>query len=208
MRTTRTPKLIMPNHPTGQPVVPTTGPALHSTGEVVPRSVDLGREDHLVTWGEWFGRSHAAMSSVVPAELHDNLLFRATLTDGRQFLVREIRQHVSRGACTIEKTRWHERDAICDVITGYLLIGNDDHGVPTTVAVLPLEILSVECVLGMPIPPSADPEETQDAEEKRVFGFAKFAKALQDRPARVEEVEETGKAKNDEQDDAGEGVSA
>jgi len=198
----------MPNPPTGQPVLPSTGPTLHATGQVVPRSVDLGREEHLVTWGEWFERTHAAMSSVVPEELHDNLLFRATLADSRQFLVREIRQHVSHGACTIEKTRWHERDAICDVITGYLLIGNDEHGVPSTVAVMPDEIISVECVLAMVGSPEGESEEEKAEEEKKVFGFAQFAQALKKRPAGVEEVEETKGRMNDERDDAGEGVSA
>lgn len=196
----------MPSHPTGQPVLPSTGPTLHATGQVVPRSVDLGREDHLVTWGEWFERSHAAMASVVPEELRDNLLFRATLVDGRQFLVREIRQHVSHGACTIEKTRWHERDAICNVITGYLLVGNDQHGVPSTVAVMPDEILTVECVLAMIGPP--DGEAKQEEEEKKLFGFAQFAQALKKRRAGVEEVEEKTGRINPEEDDAGEGVSA
>lgn len=187
---------------TGQPIVPSSVPLLQATGAVVPRSVDLGREDHLVTWGEWFERAYHAMSSVVPDELHGNLLFRATLGDGRAFLVREIRQHVSRGACTIQKTRWHERDAICDVITGYLLVGNDEAGVPTTLAVLPDDIVSVECVLGVVSPPENDPELTQQAQEKRVFGFAQFAKALEARPTRVEEVEETrGKGNSEEEEE-------
>jgi hypothetical protein len=186
----------MPDAPTGQPVVPIDGPLLQATGQVVPRSVDLGREDQLVTWGEWFQRSH-------------HLMFRATLADGRAFLVREIRQHVSRGACTIMKTRWHERDTICDVITGYLLIGNDESGVPTTLAVLPQDIVTVECVLGVVSPPDNDPELTQQAQEQRLFGFAQFAKALENRPTRVEEVEENvGKRDNGGDGDEGNAASS
>ena len=199
----------MPTPTTGQPVLPSSGPALHATGEVVPRSVDLGREDHLVTWGEWFGRSHAAMASVLPEEFRDSLLYRATLVDGRQFLVREVRSHVSRGTCTIEKTRWHERDAICDVITGYLFIGHDGTGLPTTVSVLPTDIATVECVLAaIPKPAGAESEPGDDPDETMPFGFAAFEKRMRELPTRVEEVEEDARRPNRKDDDAGDGVSA
>ncbi|MGP1347926.1 MAG: hypothetical protein ACTS3F_14815 [Phycisphaerales bacterium] len=187
----------MSNPTTGQPVIPTTGPTLRATGEVVPRAVDLGREDHLVTWGEWFGRSQAAMSSVLPEEFRDKLLFRATLVDGRQFLVREVRSHVSRGRCTIEKTRWHDRDAICDVITGYLFIGHDGMGLPTTVSVLPTDIATVECVLAaVPRPAGPNAEPANDLDETMPFGFAAFEQRLRELPTRVEEVEEHTGASN------------
>ena len=131
------------------------------------RTVDLGREDQLVTWGEWFARTGHAMREAVESSMHEHLRYRVTLVDGRVFAVMQALPHVSRGKCSIEKTRWSERDAICNVVTGYLLVGIDMGNNMTAVGIEPDMIASVECVLVRPH------EEDDDSEP---FGFARFTK--------------------------------
>lgn len=130
----------------------------------IKRTVDLGREEELVTWDEWFGRSIALMKEAIPEKLHDRLAFRVGLADGRVFGVKQVLAHVARGTCTIGPSRWNDREAICDVITGYMLLGAGDDEVPSTLCISPTLIVSVECVL---VP------EQEDDTPATPFGFYK-----------------------------------
>jgi len=131
-------------------------PAHHS------RAVDLGREEELITWSDWFARSMDAMFSVIEKKERDRLVFRVTLRDGRSFLVTQAHSHMVRGRCTLEKSRWSQQGAVCDIITGYLLIGIGEDELLTAVCVPPREIASVECVLA-----------PQEDESPAPFGFYK-----------------------------------
>lgn len=114
---------------------------------IAKRTVDLGREEELVTWDEWFARAMDVMQHAVPTANHDRLAFRVGLADGRVFAVKQVLAHVARGACTIGASRWHEREAICDVITGYMLLGAGEDELPSTLCISPSMITSVECLL-------------------------------------------------------------
>lgn len=142
---------------------------------IVHRIVEVGREEELVTWNEWFARTQHAMKEILPAEKHERLQFRVTLVDGRQFLVRQLMTHLSRGLCTIGPSRWNEREAVCDVITGYLMVGVGEDAELSAISVPPTEILTVECVL---VPD----------EERAPFGF--YAREGVDVPAKRSEVDE------------------
>lgn len=147
---------------------------------VIKRTVDLGREEELVTWDEWMARSNLAMRHAVPEAMHDRLVFRVTLGDRRRFLVRQVFTHVARGFCTIGPSRWNEREAICDVITGYMLIGMAADGEPSALCVPPTFIRGLECVL-MP----TDEEQGSRAP----FGFYKREDlTLPQQKTEVEEV--------------------
>jgi hypothetical protein len=111
------------------------------------RTVDLGREEELVTWDEWFGRSLTAMKEAVPKKHHGRLAFRVSLADGRMFSVKQILAHVAHGACTLGPSRWSDSEAVCNVITGYMFLGVDESETPSTLCVSPATITSVECVL-------------------------------------------------------------
>lgn len=137
------------------------------------RTVDLGREEEFVPWRDWFGRTMGEMQQVVPASEHRRLQFRVTLDDGRQFLIRQVLTHVVKGRCSLEKSRWNEAEAVCDVITGYLFMGLDGDGIFSAISVPPRAVASVECVL-------APPESEDDGEEGKggsvssePFGFYK-----------------------------------
>lgn len=159
---------------------PPTKPAKSASG-LIKRTVDLGREEELVTWNEWFGRSMAAMKHAVPKAHHDRLAFRVALADGRVFSVRQVLSHVARGKCTIQPSRWNEREAICDIITGYLFIGVGDDEMPTALCVSPLTISSVECVL----------VSEDDAEQAHRAPFGFYKREGMDVPTERKEVEET-----------------
>lgn len=150
-------------------------PKAPATKEHHSRAVDLGREEQFVTWSEWFGRTMAHMSEVVPAEQRDKLQFCITLADGRRFLVRQVLTHVVRGRCSLDPTRWDDGGAVCDVITGYMLLGENDEGDVTVVSVPPTEISTVECIL-------------KREEDRAPFGFRKHeALSL---PCQQREIEE------------------
>lgn len=143
---------------------------------IVHRVVEVGREEELVTWNEWFARTQHAMKEIVPADKHERLQFRVTLVDGRQFLVRQLMSHVSRGLCTIGPSRWNANEAVCDVITGYLMVGvGDDHEL-SAISVPPTEIMTVECVL------------TPGEDERAPFGF--YAREGLTVPSKRSEVDE------------------
>ncbi|MDX2115947.1 MAG: hypothetical protein SFZ24_10080 [Planctomycetota bacterium] len=146
---------------------PTSGKSTRGSAAAPPvkRTVDLGRDEELVTWDEWFNRSMAIMRQAVPEKHHDRLAFRISLGDGRTFNVKQVVTHVSRGRCTITSSRWNEREAICDVITGYMLLGADEEGIPAALCVSPSTITSVECLL---VPPDDDDPSTHTP-----FGFYK-----------------------------------
>lgn len=131
---------------------------------VIHRNVDLGREEEFVTWNEWFARAMAGMVEVLPKADHARLQFRVTLVDGRQLIVRQVLSHVVRGRCTLQESRWSEAEAICDVITGYLLLGVGEDDNFAAVALPPREIMSVECVLA--------PQDENEA-APTPFGFYK-----------------------------------
>lgn len=150
------------------------------------RIVDLGREDELVTWQEWLGRSMEAMREAIPKQDHDRLVFRITLHDGRAFAASNVLTHVSRGMCTIMPDRWVENEKVktirglpvCEVITGYMFIGSGDDELASALCVPPTEISSVECVL---TEAHAGPES---------FGFAAARlNAMSDKPA-MQEIED------------------
>lgn len=143
------------------------------------RAVDLGREDQLVPWSEWFNRTGASMSKVIKPEMRKHMRFRVTLTDGRVYTVRRAMSHVARGRCSLEPTRWDPEGSVCDVITGYQLMGNDPAGNISMLAVTPDMIRCVECVIMRP-----------KDEEKEPFGFANWAKIRDEDPG-LTEVEET-----------------
>lgn len=145
----------------------------------IKRTVDLGREEELVTWDGWFARSMEVMREAVPKLHHDRLAFRVALVDGRIFGVRQVMVHVARGSCSIGPSRWNEREAICDVITGYVLLGAAEDGAPSTLCVSPASISSVECIL---IP------EIEDDTAATPFGF--YKREGIDVPVKRKEVEE------------------
>jgi hypothetical protein len=156
--------------------------------ETVPqlRTVDLGREDHLVTWQEWFARAAEVMTKAVEPEHQDHLLFRVRLKSGAEYMVQNVMTHVAKGACYPDSARWSSQaieddesgsKAVCNVITGYMMMGQGRDNRPMTVSVTPCQIASVECVL---VEPRKEPEP---------FGFA-AALHTKGRP-RLEEVEET-----------------
>jgi hypothetical protein len=139
--------------PARQPEVPS----------IIKRTIDLGREEELVTWNEWMERASLVMKQAVPPEAHDRLAFRLTTGDRRQFIVRQVIAHVARGKCTIGPSRWNEREAICDVITGYMFVGMGEDAHPATMCIPATFIRSLECVL---LPESDD-------EKPAPFGFYK-----------------------------------
>lgn len=158
------------------------------------RAIDLGREDELVPWRDWFVRAMSAMLPLVPEERREDVAFRVVLTDKRVLIVRGVSTHVSRGRCFVGENRWGERDPICDVITGYVLLGHGADMTPTVACVPPTMISTVECVIA---PGGADREP---------FGFASYH-WRQGRPRidEVEEVQETlfGQLGEEEQDSSG-----
>lgn len=140
------------------------------------RVVDLGREDELVTWHEWMQRCDAVMRGALTEEQRESVVFRVTLVDGRALAVAHSLTHVAKGKCEIVPNRWVDMelkdsadakgavvggDAICDVITGYMFVGVGEDNLPTTIAVTPTEIETVECVY---VAPEEEPEP---------FGFAR-----------------------------------
>lgn len=151
--------------------------------DLIKRTVDLGREEELVTWDEWFKRAMEIMSQAIPKEhpqLLERLAFRVSLADGRVFAVRQVLAHVARGKCTIGPSRWNEREAICDVITGYVLVGAGEDEFPSAMCVPPTMIASVECVL---VPSDAD-----EAAKPTPFGF--YKRDGLDVPTQRKEIEE------------------
>ncbi len=153
------------------------------------RVVDLGREDELVTWQEWLGRSMEAMREAIPESDHDRLIFRITLHSGRAFAAKNVLTHVSRGMCTLVPERWVEDEQattvrgmpICEVITGYIFLGSGDDELASALCVPPTEIASVECVL----------TESQPGPES--FGFAAARMHIPAHPA-MQEIEEPSRA--------------
>ena len=114
-------------------------------------------------------------------------VFRVTLTDGRPFAVTAVHTHMNRGRCFVGKDRWGEQDKVCDVITGYTMIGAGPDNRPTALTVPPSAIASVECVL---VPQSGQGRALHQpkSDEDEAFGFARFAQ-MRDRPE-VQEVED------------------
>lgn len=117
----------------------------------------------------------AHMAEVVPEEQRDRLQFMVTLNDGRSFLIRQVLTHVVRGRCSLEPTRWEDHGAICDVITGYMLLGENEEGDFTAVSVPPTGIATIECIL-------------KRSEEKTPFGFHK--REILSLPAEQRQIEE------------------
>lgn len=165
------------------------------------RTIDLGREGHLVTWQEWFARTAQLMAASVAPEQRNHLHFRVTLKDSHiPYAIRRVMTHIARGACYPDESRWSERviagartlpeaagttepvvgtKGICNIITGYMLQGFGPDMKPTTLSVTPCQIASVECVLSEP-KTSGEP-----------FGFAAFHTMKEDQAPEMEEVEET-----------------
>jgi hypothetical protein len=201
---------------------------------VVTRRVDLGREDELVTWAEWFQRSSEALDAFILSQqqAHQKVLaerasgdasgdgdgesgdgnandagvddsgsgngsgvpsgltkvFRVTLADGRPFAITAVHTHMNRGRCFVGTDRWGEVDKVCDVISGYTMIGAGPDHRPTAISVPPSMIASVECVLVPPRGQGRALEQPSDDGEQEAFGFARFAQ-MRDRPE-VSEVED------------------
>lgn len=161
-------------------------PTTVSTPERAPRrQVDLGREEARVPWAEWFHRASQGMDvftreGSMPAHPR---AFRVTLRDGRPYAVFSVKAHIARGKCHVDGAqRWCEATdtmlqdgsgaEVCDVITGYSLVGTAYDGRPVVLTVPPDEIASVECVLVQGVAP--DGEEAEPAEDIP-FGFAAFS---------------------------------
>lgn len=179
------------------------------------RSIDLGREDELVPWSEWFRRAATSMEQVLQAlpapepkperPSTPRWVFRVTLIDGREFAITQVSTHISRGRCFLGENRWdvgptkrevtesagkvasviNAGSPICDVITGYTMMGNGNDGLPTVLNVPPHMIASVEGVL-LPRRPSTDKKEDEP------FGFARWAAQQNEGDPELTEVEETG----------------
>jgi hypothetical protein len=170
------------------------------------RLVDLGREEERVPWSEWFVRSAQAMEQVVQAGSLPDLprVFRVTLRDGRPFAVLSVKTHIARGKCQDMLRGWCElpkpaagdggggaNSELCDVITGYTLVGTDHNGRPVVLAVPPTEIASVECLLV----PQAQLQQkagqrSADDPDDEPFGFAAFQHRKEQQSPEVEEVDE------------------
>ena len=169
-------------------------PPIHTS-----RTVDLGREDEHVPWAEWFNRSSAMLEHLVKQGQAPQgpRVFRVTLADGRPFAVMSVQKHVARGKCELAPNRWTESasigpggayEPICDVITGYTLIGTAPDGRPTVLSVPPTEIASVECVVLVDVAAAAAQAQQHEKDGDKPFGFAAYKQRL-DAPE-VEEVEE------------------
>ena len=158
------------------------------------RLVDLGREEARVPWAQWFNRASQGMDLFVEQGIMPALprAFRVTLRDGRPYAVFSVKTHIARGKCPAHG-RWSEPSKetnaadICDVITGYSLVGTAHDGRPVVLTVPPDEIASVECVLIQGHPGQITKEEGD--EDEIPFGFAAFARR-DDRP-QLDEVEES-----------------
>lgn len=175
-------------------------------------SIDLGREDELVPWSEWFRRAATTMEEMLgqtsdsegdkPLPDAPRWVFRVTLVDGRSFAITSVSTHISRGRCFLGENRWevgpnkHELTEsagkvasvinagrpICDVITGYTLLGSGEDGFPTVLNCPPSMISSVEAVM---LPRRALNGENgangeSGADKREPFGFARWA-AQQDK---------------------------
>lgn len=185
---------ITPSSPAPGPMPPsliTTTPSPRAR-----RVVDLGREDAMVPWAEWFHRASHGMDLFVEQGVMPRMArtFRVTLADGRPFAVFSVKTHIAKGKCSTGGA-WHEpsdggstpSDA-CDVITGYSLVGTASDGRPCVLTVPPVEIASVECVL-VEGGSGETAGEGEDAETVP-FGFAAFAHR-KDTPEYLEEEEPT-----------------
>jgi hypothetical protein len=182
------------------------------------RSIDLGREDELVPWSEWFRRAAASMEQLLGAAESEGQnngprwVFRVTLVDGRTFAVHTVSTHLSRGRCFLGDNRWDmgptKRELaesagkvasvmlagspICDVITGYTLMGNGEDGLPTVLNIPPHMIASVE---GVVLPQFTDPDSAEPGEARsEPFGFARWAAMQAESDPELNEVEDLGLA--------------
>lgn len=174
-------------------ITPSPGAPNHTS-----RTVDLGREDEYVPWAEWFGRSAALLDHLVQQGQAPQgpRVFRVTLQDGRPFAVMSVQKHIARGKCELVPNRWSESgvgpggkfEPICDVITGYTLVGTGPDGRPTVLSVPPTEIASVECVVLVEMLGSTELGEGDSEDVELPFGFAAFKHRLA--KPQVEEVEE------------------
>jgi len=164
------------------------------------RLVDLGREEAGVPCAAWFSRASPGMRLLVEQGVMPRLprAFRVTLRDGRPYAVFSVKTHIARGKCG-DSGHWREpreRDGaadMCDVITGYSLVGTAHDGRPVVLTVPPDEIASVECVLVQGHPGQVAPDTDGDGkpdEDDVPFGFAAFTKR-EDTPELTEEEEPT-----------------
>jgi hypothetical protein len=101
--------------------------------------------------------------------------FRVTLRDGRPYAVFSVKTHIAHGKCGMSGD-WREaadgQTDVCDVITGYTLVGTAHDGKPVVLTVPPNEIASVECVLVQGRPGQREEKDKDDVP----FGFAAFTK--------------------------------
>jgi len=139
--------------------------------------VDLGREHARVPWMEWFRRASEGMDVFVEQGVMPELprAFRVTLRDGRPYAVFSVKTHIAHGKCGVSGD-WREaaigQADVCDVITGYTLVGTAHDGRPVVLTVPPQEIASVECVLVQAHPGQREEKDKDDVP----FGFAAFVK--------------------------------
>jgi len=183
------------------------------------RSIDLGREDELVPWSEWFKRTSASMEQLLSTmpdaeELPEGApkmprwVFRVTLIDGRTFAIHTVSTHLSRGRCFLGDNRWdigptrhdvtqaagkvasviNAGSPICDVITGYSLMGNGEDGLPMVLNIPPHMIASVE---GVVLPRIPNPAGAKKDDDREPFGFARWAAMQAENDPELNEVEET-----------------
>ena len=156
--------------------------------ETPSRQVDLGREDFLVPWAQWFQRASAALHQFFPLGEGQKPVFRVTLVDGRMFAITHVQTHVSRGKCFVGTNRWGEKDAVCDVITGYTLAGTGPDRRPMALVLPPDMIASVECVAVSEAEAKKNDDEGKGGDGKEPFGFAAWQ--TWDGTLQLEEVEE------------------
>jgi hypothetical protein len=187
------------------------------------KSIDLGREDELVPWSEWFRRTSETVEHILNEALEGEgpepdstsesprWIFRVTLVDGRTFAVTRVSTHISRGRCFVGENRWdmsasqqeirksagkvasviNASRPICDVITGYTLMGTGEDGFPTVLNIPPAMIASVE---GVVLPRRVSQSDASDngKDSPEPFGFARWAAQQdKDRPE-IFEVEDSG----------------
>jgi len=156
--------------------------------DIVSRTVDLNRENELITWQEWMARSMAQMKEIVPAGQHENLAFRITLLDGRAFAVKRFSTYVVKGRCSLEATRWSDHFKTCNVVTGYMFYGLGEDMLPSSLCVPPDMIASIECVLVPIASEGENPDEDQNPTRKVPFGF--YPRETFESPLEQKEVEE------------------
>lgn len=182
------------------------------------RSIDLGREDELVPWSEWFRRTAASMEQVLasmpepekPPEGAPKMprwIFRVTLMDGRNYAIASVSTHISRGRCFVGDNRWdigptrREVAESAGKVASVINTGNPicdvitgytltGNGEDGLPMVLNVPPRMIASVEGVILPRMQPPKESSD--DREPFGFARWAASQNQHDPELHEIEETG----------------